>query len=173
MRKLLALTALLFVLTPLAQAQRLQVFGGYSYVHFRPTGTPTNFNGWNISVTANMLKVLGVTADFSKTQRGFSDDFGTTLTTFLFGPEVKFPARVSPFAHALFGGARLPAGATLTDFSWAIGGGIDINAKKYIGLRLIQADYLHTNFGLGESMGIPLGNSQDNLRISIGLTLRF
>lgn len=174
MRKLFVLIALLFVVAPLVQAQHLQVFGGYSYVRFRPMDASGNFNGWNISATAKMFKMLGATADFGQTNGTYAFGIDNTLTTFLFGPEVRLRTRVSPFAHALFGEAHVPnGGVPHTDFSWAIGGGIDIYAKKLIGFRLIQAEYLHTNFDLGQSSFIFLGTHQENLRISTGLTLRF
>jgi hypothetical protein len=46
----------------------------------------------------------------------------------------------------------------------AIGGGIDATVVRDIGWRLVQVDYLLTQFG---------GASQNNARISAGIIFRF
>ena len=89
----------------------------------------------------------------------------STVHTFLFGPQVSWPSRVSPFAHMLFGGAHVSAGGfTNTSFSAAIGGGIDARLVHGIYWRVFQGDYLMTRFS---------GNRQDNARLSTGIVLRF
>jgi hypothetical protein len=83
---------------------------------------------------------------------------------------------VTPFAHTLFGVSRLGAQATIRfgnasidstfsdiSFAFAAGGGVDLSLSESVGLRLIQADYVVSNFG---------GNGQSNLRLSVGLILR-
>ena len=114
-----------------ARAQdKVEIFGGYSYL--RPNITaeeenicmavvcplpvllPTlvtsrqNLNGWEVAGGVHVLPMLRVVADVS-------GHYGTTLSrgtsnthqhTFLFGPEFSWPKRVSPFAHVLFGGSH-------------------------------------------------------------------
>jgi len=173
MRKLVSFFGFLVVASlalPLpAHAQKAELFGGYSYVRLDTSPGSQNFNGWNASLDVNTFKILGFKADFSGT---YASPFGvsTHLYTFLFGPQLNLPTPfVSPFVHALFGGARLGASAggvttSSTSFASAIGGGIDVHPLPLVGLRLIQADYLTTHFG---------GTRQNNIRISAGLVLRF
>jgi hypothetical protein len=75
------------------------------------------------------------------------------------------PARVSPFAHVLLGGAHISAaGFGNSSFSMAVGGGIDTELSKGLHWRIIQGDYLVTRFG---------SQTQNNGRLSTGIVLRF
>ncbi|HKW88184.1 MAG TPA: hypothetical protein VJN21_05455 [Candidatus Acidoferrales bacterium] len=170
MRKLLVMLGLLLVLPLAAHAQGTTIFGGYSYVRLN-TGavgsiTPTNINmhGWDASLTESMFKIIGATADFGQTYATISG-VKTRQTTYMFGPELHFPARISPFVHALFGIAHVNGGS-LSDnaFASAEGGGIDLHAGHFLGLRVIQADYLNTHFR---------STRQNDLRLSAGILLRF
>ena len=164
MRKLSLLIPVLLFLPLAAQAQGTQIFGGYSYVRLDTAPSKTNFNGWNVSLTEKFFKVLGATADFGSTYAS-PNGVKATQTTYLFGPELSLPARVSPFVHALFGGARYSAAGTSVDsFATAVGAGIDVHAGPLLGFRLIEADYLTTDFS---------GTRQNDLRMSAGILLRF
>jgi hypothetical protein len=73
---------------------------------------------------------------------------------------------VQPFVHALFGGATLSSGAgTDNTFAMFLGGGLDIGLRKGIGLRLVQADWLMTQFRQQTQ------NRQG--RVSAGLVIKF
>ena len=166
MRKLATLLALLATVSlavPLAaHAQSTEVYGGYSFVRLNPGGA--NSNGWDASLTEKLFKVVGITADFGGTYHS-SLGVKSSLNTFLFGPQVSFPAPVSPFVHALFGAARVSSsGASSTSFASAIGGGIDIHPIPLLGFRLIQIDYLNTHFG---------DTRQNDFRLSAGVVLHF
>jgi hypothetical protein len=164
MRKLIIVLGLLLMLPVAAHAQGSTIFGGYSYVRLDTNPTKYNSHGWEASYTANMFKILGVTADFGQSYTTITG-VSTKQTTYMFGPELHFPARVSPFVHALFGAARFSAaGSATTDFASAEGGGIDLHAGHFLGLRLIQADYLNTHFG---------STHQNDVRLSAGILLRF
>jgi len=191
---LVCLTAccVLVVAAPGARAQdKFKLFGGYSYLHFStpvttavvcptidpgpPCGTTTanyglNLNGWEISGTYKLIPWFGMTADFD-------GHYGTTfgapahVYTFLFGPEVSFPGRVSPFAHVLFGGAHGFIGnegsavsTSANAFATAVGGGIDIKVLPAISFRPIQMDYLVTRFNSG---------TQSSARFSAGIVVDF
>ena len=163
-RKIGLLLGILIVTSLPAKAQdKVEVFGGYSYMRFRG-GPSANLNGWEISGQYKFTDWLGGVADVDG-HYGSLGGAGTSMYTYLFGPQVSFPARVSPFAHVLLGGAHISAaGFGNSSFSMAIGGGIDTELMKGIHWRIIQGDYLMTRFG---------SNTQNNGRLSTGIILRF
>jgi hypothetical protein len=68
--------------------------------------------------------------------------------------------------HALFGGATISrTGVSDGTFAMFIGGGLDIGLRKGIGLRLVQADWLMTQFREETQ------NQQG--RVSAGLVIKF
>jgi hypothetical protein len=73
--------------------------------------------------------------------------------------------KIRPFAEVLVGAGHVNAGiaGSNTSFASAIGGGLDYRIIKPIAWRF-QADYVITQF---------FGNTQDNVRVSTGLVLRF
>ena len=109
LRKIALLCGLIFVFSLAAHAQdsdKVEVFGGYSYLRF--DNSPSfNQNGWEVSGQYKFQPWLGAVADFS-------GDYGnaTHTTYFLFGPQVSWPARVSPFGHVLIGGAHVSTNFT-------------------------------------------------------------
>jgi hypothetical protein len=165
-RKLgLLFVVLLFISIP-ARAQdqdKVEVFGGYSYMRFR-TPPSSNLNGWEIAGQYKFTDWLGGVADLDG-HYGSPGGVGTSVYTYLFGPQVSWPARVSPFAHVLLGGAHASAaGFGSSSFSMAIGVGIDTEIKRGLHWRIIQGDYLMTNFG---------ANRQNNARLSTGIVFHF
>ena len=185
----------LFALAASAQ-DTFQLFGGYSYVRPSTTlsevskapspacptgilsclvttiGTHPNLNGWELSGTYNPIRWLGATADFSG-HYGSALGSSVHLQTFLFGPQVRLPGRVSPFAHVLFGGAHESLGGNPSleifsgsgnAFAMAFGAGIDIKVVPAVALRPIQIDYLMTRFGSA---------TQNQPRVSAGVVLHF
>jgi hypothetical protein len=182
---LIVVLGLLF--TGRAQAQ-VQISGGYSYlrpavnsqtIFFCPgvgcpqtstTTTHLNLNGWEASASFNPFPVFGFTADFAGNYGTFE---GSTVhvQTYMFGPQVRFPGPISPFAHVLFGGAHESLGASDTfapgsanAFAMAAGGGLDIKLIPFVSLRVIQIDDLITRFGSG---------TQHQPRASAGLVIHF
>jgi hypothetical protein len=90
---------------------------------------------------------------------------GSSVTTYLVGPQVSFPARVSPFAHFLIGGAHFgQTGFTDNSFATSLGFGIDAKIAPAFKWRIIEGDYVTTRFG---------GGTQNNARISTGIVFRF
>jgi hypothetical protein len=147
-----------------ARAQdNVEVFGGYSYMRFG-SSPATNLNGWEISGQYKFTEWLGGVADFDG-HYGSLRGVGRSVYAYLFGPQVSFPTRVSPFAHVLLGGAHSSAaGSGNSSFSIAIGVGIDSELSKGIHWRIVQTDYLVTDFGR---------RIQDNLRVSTGIVFHF
>jgi hypothetical protein len=166
LRKLLLVVGLCIIAALPARAQeddKVEVFGGYSYLRFRPS-PDVNLNGWEASAQYKFTDWIGGVADFSG-HYGSIDGIGTSTHTYLFGPQISYPGRVSPFGHLLLGGAHNSTGGFgHSSFSMAIGGGIDATVVRDIRWRLVQIDYLLTQFG---------GASQNNARISTGIIFRF
>lgn len=164
-RKLLPLLGLLFLVSFSTQAQdKVELFGGYSYMHFHNSPS-ANLNGWEISGQYKFTDWLGGVADFDG-HYGSSNGLSTSTYTYLFGPQISFPSRVSPFAHLLLGGGHISeAGFGSSSFSMAIGGGIDVGLfHDQFYWRAIQTDYLMTQFG---------SHAQNNFRASTGIVIRF
>jgi hypothetical protein len=143
-------------------SDKVELFGGYSYMR---TDLPsTNLNGWELAGQYKLTDWLGGVGDFDG---HYGSPFGptTSFNTFLFGPQISFPARVSPFAHVLLGGAHVSTGGfSDTAFAVAIGAGIDTRLAGPFHWRVFQADYLPTWFGNAR---------EDNARISTGIVIHF
>jgi hypothetical protein len=174
MRKQVIPTILLTgVLCTLAFGQRLEqrvemeVFGGAQYEHLQSSynGVGSSAVGWNASLTVNFNHFWGVTSDFSGVYN--SHRTNSTVYTYTVGPVLtaRLPV-VQPFVHALFGGATImTGGVSENSFAMLLGGGLDMGLRKWIGLRLVQADWLMTKFGDQE---------QDRqCRVSAGVVIKF
>jgi hypothetical protein len=133
-----------------------------------------NTHGWEFSGAFKPTDWLGAVADFSG-HYGSTHGSNLRLNTYLFGPQVSFPARVSPFAHVLFGAAHeslsnpgvalgIPNLGTNTAFATAVGAGIDVKPFHFVSVRLFQFDYLMTRFG---------SKTQNQPRASVGVIFHF
>ncbi|PYU13906.1 MAG: hypothetical protein DMG29_10725 [Acidobacteria bacterium] len=166
MKKLILLAGLFLYLSAPAFAQdtpMAEVFGGYSFV--RSSGV--TFNGWNGALEGNLNKWLGFVGDFSGHYKSIS---GTSvrLHTFTIGPQVSFRGikKATPYAHALFGGARTSVSGSPTAqtvFAMNFGGGLDWNWSDLVAFRLIQADAFVTR---------NAGFTTRDARLSFGIVLR-
>ncbi len=157
------------------------VFFGYSFYNtdLSPIDR-ANTNGWEASVEGKVIPFLGIVADFDShygSQNfpaicplggfGCTINAGVTEHNYLFGPRVSASfGKIRPFAEALFGGAHVDVnngGGSDTSFATAIGGGLDYKIIRPIAWRF-QGDYVQTRF---------FGATQNNVRISTGIVLRF
>ena len=109
------------------ETPKAEVFGGYSY--FRGDGG-ANLHGWNGSITGNLNRWFGVTADFSGHYNSNSSslavnlpqvpilatsvDASTKVHNFLFGGTFSHRGgeRLVPFGHALAGFSRTDVSGT-------------------------------------------------------------
>lgn len=183
---------------------QVEVFAGYSYLRAKDSlSERINQNGWDVSAAANFNRSLGVVADFSNHYGSRSNVFAPIGSrgkglTFLFGPRYTYRTvpRLTPFAHALFGGIRanqlvppatinLPGGGiglvpgpgcttllcyqTVTSFAMALGGGLDVKATDRIWVRAFQVEYFRAN--LTNANGTSA--AQNDVRISTGVVFRF
>ncbi|HMC30866.1 MAG TPA: OmpA family protein [Candidatus Angelobacter sp.] len=164
------------------------LFVGYSFVRFSTNtgGVKETFNwhGLTGSIAGNVNRWFSLVGDFGVYRiKDVPPNVSGSAYTFLFGPRFsKRGERWTPFVHALFGAARL-SDITVTpppttsaffnrsfsanSFATALGGGVDVDFNKHIGIRLFQAEYLLTKFIDGGD------NKQNNLRASAGLVLHF
>jgi opacity protein-like surface antigen len=179
--KIAGLMVGIFLAAGMAQAQiptSGNIFVGYSFA--RAGASPTvNLNGWEASLEGKFLPWIGIVGDFGATYGSTIETFpcppnvfrcGTVNSnvrryTYLFGPRVSVPlGRFTPFAQFLVGAAHIDSfGDTDTSFATAVGGGLDYRLIHGLALRL-QGDDVHTRF---------FGGTQNNLRISAGIDLRF
>jgi hypothetical protein len=145
-----------------AIAQNVEVFGGYQFTHLQPA---FNASGWNFALTGNFEHLLGITGDFSGAYRG-----DRRAHTYAIGPVLAARLPVfQPFVHALFGGMTLSDfgsdGGSNTGFAMLLGGGLDAGLRRGIGIRIVQADWLHSRFS-GDTFN-------RNIRVSAGIVLKF
>ena len=183
MRTFLSVIFLTFILGSLAAAQvptSGNVFFGYTYYHTDISSVDAaNTNGWEASFEGKVLPFIGIVADFS--QNFGSENFtfvcpgvGCPITAnvnvheqnYLFGPRVSFSVgKFRPFAEALFGGGHVSTNGVGNDtsFATALGVGLDYRIIRPIAWRF-QGDYVQTRF---------FGNTQNNVRLSTGIVLRF
>jgi opacity protein-like surface antigen len=166
---LINLILLAGVPTDAQDTPKAEVFGGYAYAG-------SGSNGFVASVAGNINDWFGVVGEvggqYSRlTDQGFTEKIQTHA--FMAGPRFSFRRKVTPFAHALFGVSKLKTettefGPPLTfrdnGFSMALGGGLDLRVSNAVAIRLVQIDYLRTNF---------FDDWQNKGRISTGLVLRF
>ncbi len=156
------------------------VFFGYSYYRTSLFADETlNTNGWEATFEGKVFPFIGIVADFS--QHYGSENFpiavpvGSSASTanvsvheqnYLFGPRVSVSVgKFRPFAEALFGAGHVNADGAGSDtsFATALGGGLDYRIFKPIAWRF-QGDYVQTRF---------FGDTQNNVRLSTGIVLRF
>ena len=129
-------------------APSITLFGGYQYTRFGDTTSSinsgnqfgdirVNANGSNAALTGGFNSWLGIRADVSA---AYPNNFN--FYTYTFGPElsVHLPI-VRPFAHALFGVARVSSSGVVSDnFETMIGGGVDIG-HGILAWRVAQVDW--------------------------------
>jgi opacity protein-like surface antigen len=150
---------------------RFEAFGGYSLAHVNiatnvPNASPShvNENGFNIAATAYFTRWLGATGDFSghfnTSSVSYNDPFSkapvrANITSRVyplhFGPQVRLSrGRVSSFARVMFGLFRIRTEAQNfhafdNDFSFLVGGGVDVRPRQHWGIRVGQFDYIRSH----------------------------
>ncbi len=156
-----------------------------------------------VSGTYFLNRYFGITADWADHSLGKNDGFRTAMG----GIEFRFPwDDLTPFVHALggasrVGGPNLPGNPACTTspcepgtdllvepYKWGVaiktGGGVDYSLpwfNHHLALRVFQADYeyIHANFGTGNTESDPPGNvlgGRVNIsaaELSSGLVLKF
>jgi peptidoglycan-associated lipoprotein len=139
--------------------------------------------GGSAMVGVSLWKGFGVAGDFAGSQSAKISSTGVSLEllTFTAGPQYKWiaPSRAdyynsSLFGHVLFGEAHASnsvfAGATGPSSSASslcvkVGGGVDLDLTPRISLRVIQADWVRTQFPNGTS------DVQNNIQLGAGVVI--
>ena len=170
---------------PVMAEDRVDVFGGYQYLHIgggNTNGLTTgqSFNGWDANATFNLTKYFGIEGDFSG---DYATIQGVSLKTYTYagGPVVFANVdRIKPFAHVLIGGMHLSGSQSPYSVAWngltvMAGGGVEVKANRVLAVRLIQADWLYYNFSNTSEAGlaIPGFSGKNNVRIATGVVFRF
>lgn len=166
--KWLAIGILLLACSAGAQeTPKAEVSAGYSFLRLGGTGGFSQHGG-SFSIAGNVAPWFGLAGDF-----GFyhSKKFGASLNTktFMLGPRfsVRSKSKITPFAQAMFGAARLSAGlngasASVTPFAAGAGGGVDVQLASHVALRT-QLDYIAMRYK---------GQTGNTGRASLGLVFR-
>jgi hypothetical protein len=165
---------------------RLDVYGGYAHFHpisssldgyaYEPIGM-----GGVVSATGYLGNHLGVQMEGQFSPHGPDDCFYTAQA----GPVYRMQmGRLTPFAHALFGGARV-GGPGVQPCTWGYGAtagvGLDyilpyVWLRNRVAIRVIQADYeyAHADFGVNTAPTFVNGGVAqiDAYRLSAGLVIR-
>jgi hypothetical protein len=170
-RKLAILCGLIALVSLSARAQglgdKIEIFGGYTYMHFKSTPA-ANLNGFDVSgqyAVRDLFGVrLGVVADIDG-EYGKVNGVSSQVYTYTFGPQVSWPRRISPFAHALVGLGHFSGGNfTSRGLAYGIGAGIDYKVRNRLSWRIIEADVILTHLG---------SNDQHSTRVSTGIVFHF
>src|SRR5258708_2982506 len=138
-RKLLFLLGMIFLMSLTARAQdKVELFGGYSFERYNSPPS-VNLNGWEVSGQYKFVNFLGVVGDLDA-HYGSPSQVDFRAVSFMAGPQVSFPARISPFVHVLVGVGHIRiAGVTDNAFLTAIGGGPRARISPGFFWRTLQA----------------------------------
>jgi len=189
MKRSVWLALVLVVLSPIAlNAQdfpKAEVFGGYMLLHDKGTTT----NGGEGAFEYNFTPFAGFVAEVGygkQTLKGTTSLGATSVEEsewlYLFGPRVGYRAKqFRVFAHVLFGANRLSFKGTVadmaaqgrvdsTDFSMAMGGGVDVSVHKHVSIRLAQIDWLESRLNATQSMA---SGWTSQLRYAGGIVFKF
>ncbi|MFZ3216976.1 MAG: outer membrane beta-barrel protein [Candidatus Acidiferrales bacterium] len=167
---------------------RFSLGGGYMYRTLLEADTHRqNMNGFSMYADYRIFRWLSAAADLSGAYNiGFTNG-DTQLYTLMFGARI-YPLghrhKIIPFGEVLIGPAYSafhlkPQGGygdlsiSGSSLAWMGGGGLDVRFKRRWTIRLIEADYEHTNFGIINSTGSYNGMSQGNYRGAVGIIYNF
>ncbi len=181
---------------------RFEWFLGYSFWRAMPASQGNRIgylHGGSTSFAFNVNRYLGLVADFG----GYDNSRITLLNptasrtldsngrayTYLFGPRFSYRRyeRITPFIQGLIGGATATAvtisGCTSdasctplpseNSVAAAVGVGLDIKLTRHLAWRLIEGDFLVTNFRDPFITDADQQRWQKNVRLSSGLLFRF
>jgi opacity protein-like surface antigen len=160
------------------------VFFGYSFYNTDLSSIDrASTNGFEASVEGRVFPFVGIVVDFDSHYG--SENFpptacpvgiiagcsafnaNVTERNIMFGPRVSFSVKkFRPFAEALFGAGHVDVNNGVgsdTSFATALGGGLDYKIIRPVAWRF-QGDYVQTRF---------FGTTQNNVRLSTGIVLRF
>jgi hypothetical protein len=163
----------------------LAITGNADSVNFVAGSTPWLLGGGAQLDAGRLYKGFGLVADFAGAHAisKSSSGVGIDMLTATFGPSYRWKPepgaklqRLAFTAHALVGVAHgfnsvfpFQGGAQSTDNSLAfkVGGNLDMDLSKHFAARLIQADWLYTQFPNSTN------NVQNHLSLAAGIVFHF
>ena len=164
MRRAALLLCVFLVAPAAAQAQRYDLFAGYSFARYEQMGGDENASGWEASLAYKVTPYVAAVGDVT-------GNYGTlfqksmNVHNYYGGLQVQLPMRYSPFVHVMLGAMRVSIpGIAHTAFSTEWGGGMDIRVNHYFSVRAIEADVVT---GTARSL-----TSEDG-HISAGIVIHF
>jgi opacity protein-like surface antigen len=162
-----------------------------------PGNRMDSLNGGSANIAFNLNRYFGIVGDvggFNASEiqitgaganpAGVSDASGTAFT-FMAGPRLSWRKynRITPFAQVLVGGihasqvTRSNCTGTLctplpseNSLALTAGGGVDLKISHHVALRLVQAEYLMTDFA---DLSSGERQTQNDIRVSSGLVFDF
>jgi hypothetical protein len=171
-----------------AQDSKVDIFGGYQYLHsgnitvngVSEPGSSQGYNGWDVAPAYSFNKFFGVQGDFSG---GYATISGVSTHVYTYGGgplvSLRLPV-ITPYAHVLFGGTRLTGesgGVSLSTNGYTVmfGGGVDAKLNRLLAIRVAQVDWLYLHFSgfSGSGFSTPSFSGSSNVRISTGAVVRF
>jgi len=177
---------------PVTQTQAVSTDVAVTFATERSQVVPGQANFWfkggGVDAAVTFWKGLGVAASFTgDTASNLAPGVDANKLTYLGGPRYTYTAwkghaseadqrRLQIFAQGLFGATHAfdgfypasPAPTTSAN-SWALqaGGGLNFYPTRSFGIRLLEADYVHTALPNGAA------GTQNNMRLAFGVTYHF
>jgi outer membrane protein OmpA-like peptidoglycan-associated protein len=154
---------------------KAEIFAGYSWLH--PGGnylpglkTTDHTEGVNESLVYYLPQAhnLGIMADFSQ---HFGSVSNQNISYYLGGLQYKYHTDTfSPFFHLFAGAARQDFfGYNQWNAALGAGGGFDYYLGKRISIRVVQADYIYSNFTPPQAVGFGYSSQWNSVRLSTGI----
>ena len=194
MRRFLWLAGIVLMMAIPAKGQQLtpqyEIGGGYDYTLFANSvgKSHLNMSGWDVNGAYNwrrhfaaVLDISGVYNTQSSSNPGING-IDTHVYTYAAGPRF-YPLghhKLTLFGQVLFGGGHVsqflpgvppfpPTTVKDNSFTAIAGGGLDVNWTEHWAIRLVEADYEHSNFFSSRSSGVGQGDE----RLVVGIVYRF
>ncbi len=159
--------------TSRAEFQRAEVVGGYSYLNVDTNGLTSrqSMNGWESSVSINILKNLAVESDVSGYYKNDVLGSGVNVRDYAVAGGPRFNFR-PVFFHALLGvdhlsGHAYGLSASQNSFAAVFGGGVQYPFAPHWAVRT-AFDYVLTNHDFFGGTA-----TQNNFRVGVGVVYLF
>lgn len=202
MKKIILVVSMLLVAAAFASAQdeypkfEIPVTVSSLFFDVDTLGNETMW-GWGIAGQGNINKYFGIVGEWNANHGASivptnsiyptlsNKEFDLRVQTLMFGPQFSYRAKpVTVFGRFLIGAGTLKiddelqqitgTSATSWQVSYAIGGGLDINAGKHFAIRPIQLDYVFTDSDLiGALNNEDAPGAFNNVRYNFGVVFKF